>query len=296
MAYTRFNAVDTRNCITQLEKCVHELNGSCVHNNDITKILGLQHVPGNVGRLTHFLLKRKPNVYKYSTLMYSDTIDSNSIEESAYFARYYLGLVGCSIIEYVSQNPGCTQSKLSTDCLGLKNDDYKDHHWIASQLLNVLQTFGLLNKYRNGYKKNARTSITLTNQRVRESCAELHEKVFRFGFETIHEYIHSKKIGSVSEQWYVRHLLNNKTDWCLRRLEIQKTFPGLVGVGNRPLRMDIFIKQGHEGGVINKCIEIDESHHTRERTLDHDDRKAAYTDRHGVTLVRIPVFKKTNTC
>lgn len=291
--HTRFNIMDTRNCIAQLESRVHELNGACVHNNDITKILGLQHVPGNVGRLTHFLLKRKPSVYKYSTLMYSENTDHQSIEKAAYFARYYLSLIGCSIIEYVSRNPGCNQSTLSRDCLGLKDNEYNDKHWIASQLLNVLQTFGLLRKYENGYKKNARTSVTLTNPRVGESCAKLRDDVFRFGFETVREYIHTKKIGSVSEQWYVRHLLKNPSDWSIRRLEIQKTFPGLVGVGNRPLRMDVFIEQGQEG--VLKCIEIDESHHTREKTIEHDARKAEYAEQKGIVLVRMPVFKKTRT-
>ena len=274
-------------CIAQLEARVHELNGACVHNHDITKILGLHHVPGNVGRLTHFLLKRKPDVYKYSTLIYSKDTDGRSIDKSAFFARYYLGLIGRSIIEYVSQNPGCNQSTLSRDCLGLKDGDYNDKHWIASQLLNVLQSFGLLRKYKNGYKKNARTSVTLTRP-IREACAELDDKVFRSGFESVREYIHSKRIGSESEQWYVRHLLRNPWDWSIRRLEIQKTFPGLVGVGNRPLRIDIYIEQ--EG--VNKCIEIDESHHERDnKTKEHDRRKEFYTEEQGMSMVRMPVFK-----
>lgn len=286
-SYTRFNSVDTRKCISMLEKHVHALNNACVHNNDITKIIGLQHVPGNVGRLTHFLLKRKSNeIYKYSTLMYSEGTAQN-VEESAYFARYYLNMIGQSVIEYVFNNPGTCQSKVSEKCLGLTAEDYNDKHWIASQVLNVLAHFGILTKYANGYRKGARTSVKPLLRTARESCAQLNERVFKFGFENVREYIHNKRIGSVSEQWYVRHLLRSRAEWAITRLEIQKTLPGLIGVGGKPLRFDIYIEQDHD---VLKCIEIDEAHHEKnKRTVEHDQRKSNFTDNHGVTLVRMSV-------
>lgn len=285
-AYTRFNSVDTRNCISMLENHVHALNNACVHNNDITKIIGLQHVPGNVGRLTHFLLKRKKNeIYKYSTLMYSEEgTPHNSVEESAYFARYYLNMIGQSVIEYVFSNPGTCQSEVSKKCLGLTAEDYNDKHWIASQVLNVLAYFGILTKYANGYQKGARTSVEPLLRTARESCVQLNERVFKFGFENVREYIHNKRIGSVPDQLYVRHLLRNPTEWVITRIEIQKTFPGLIGTGGKPLRFDIYIEQDND---VLKCLEIDDENN--KRNVEHDQRKLNFTENHGMTIVRMSV-------
>lgn len=264
--YNRFNSVDTRKCISMLENHVHALNNACVHNHDITKIIGLQHVPGNVGRLTHCFNK----IYKYSTLMYP-----SNVEESAYYARYYLNMIGQSVIEYVFNNPGTSQSEVSTKCLGLKAEDYNDNHWIASQVLNVLAHFGILTKYANGYRKGARTSVKPLLRTARESCAQLNDTVFKFGFENVREYMQNKRIGSVSAQWYVRHLLRNLDEWAITRVEIQKTFPGLIGVGGKPLRFDIYIEQDH---AVQKC---------NKRNVEHDQRKLDFTENHGVILVRI---------
>jgi hypothetical protein len=287
--YTRFNSVDTRNCISMLEKHVHALNNACVHNNDITKIIGLQHVPGNVGRLTHFLLKRKTHeIYKYSTLMYSEEGTRQSVEESAYFARYFLNMIGQSVIEYVFSNPGVCQSEISEKCFGLTAEDYHDKHWIASQILSVLGHFGILTKYANGYRKGTRTSVKPLMRTALESYTQLNDKVFKFGFENVRDYIHNKRIGSMSEQWYVRHLLRDPTAWAITRMEVQKTFPGLIGVGGKPLRFDLYIEQDHN---VLKCIEIDEASHetNNKKTVEHDQRKLDFTENHNVTLVRMSV-------
>lgn len=277
----RFNAVDTRNCLFQLERKVHLLNTACIHNNDITKILGLDQVPGNVGRLTHFLLKRKvDDVYKYSTLLLGRNSASSrvqnihyiDVENTAYFCRYYLNLIGLSVIEFVHENPGCTQAHISEKCLGLKKNDYNDQNWIASQLLNVLKHHGLVNKYTNHcWKKGRRTSVTLVNDNVRASCRRLTNRVFRFGYENVREYMHTKRLGTPAQQGYLYHLLNNNATWGIHRIEANKTFPGLVGQGGKPLRINVYIEQEDN---VRKGFEIKKKEHNEE----HAKRKLDYND------------------
>lgn len=267
------NRNDTRACIQQLETRVHALNHACIHNADITKILGLQHVPCHVGRLTHALLgtqKQRP-VYRYSTLLLP--IDENAIEENAYFARYYLGLIAKSVLDFVRDHPGCSQSTVSRECLGLNPTDYHDHNWIASQLLDLLQTHGVIVKRKHKIQK---TCVRLTVN----STFGITKDIFRFGYANVREYIEKKNIGSRFEKQYVSHLLRNAKAWGIYRLEVQKTFPGLVGDHGKPLRTNLYIEQSCP--EVKKCIEINSKE-------SHDERKLAYMEQNGIILIHMNV-------
>lgn len=267
---------DTRACIRLLETRVHALNHVCINNADITKILGLHNVRNHVGRLTHALLKtKKDDVYKYSTLLLSENRAHDDIEENAYFARYYLGLVAKSVMQFVRDNPGCSQATLSRECLGLKPDDYYDHNWIASQMLDLLQAHKVLVKRH----RNPKTCIRLTV----DSIVGIANNVFRFGHATVCEYIQNKNINNRFEKQYVSHLLANAKAWGIYRLEVQKTLPGLVGIKGKPLRMDIYIEQDPP---VKKCIEIDHHH----SNTDHNARKLTYMEQNDIVLVRMDVF------
>ena len=286
--YSTFNPIDVRNCIRCLGDHVRYLNRAKIHNNDITHLLGLQNVPGNRGRLTHFLLhaQQQTPVYKYSTLLYTnDEHEQRDVEHYVYFARYYLRMICHAIVEYIYEHPGCTQAEISKKCLGLAESDYGDKHWIASQLLSVLRHHNVIHKYRGGeYRKGARTSLTLVSDQVADARNSACVALFESGRENVMNYMTTKRIGTQSQMSYARHLLANASVFGIYRIELQKTFPGLHGVGGCPLRFNIYIEQ--ENGT-KRLVEISKSPGRRE----HAQRKLQFSmDNDNVVLVQMTDF------
>jgi hypothetical protein len=256
--------------LSYLKHCVHALNDRQIHNHDITHILGLQHVPNHVGRLTNYLLKDKRGpVYKTSTVIYSELNNEsvervNSIERYAMHARQYLQYLAIEIVVYVSKNNSCTQSEIATNCLGVSR--HNDHNWIACQLLDVMDHHKIILKR----KQKFRTSITqVDDSMLIDTICKIKNTMFTFGYAEIQAYMVSKNIGSIHERIYTQHLIKNAKLFNIVRIELQKSFEGLVGIGGGLLRFDIYIEQtnGQKG-----MIEIDElKHHKYHKpTVQHD--------------------------
>jgi len=266
------------------------MNKASIHNYDITHVLGLQHVSSHKGRLTHYLLKtNQPNgIYKYSTLLYDkdETDIRMDIEYLAYSSRYYLRLIGSAIVEYVGNHPGCTQADISRGCMGLDHTDYSDNNWIASQLLNVMNHHNILCKYKNNlYVKGARTHITLV-----DGGANVCQTMFQSAYADVKTYINNKKIGTVYERSYADHLMLNARAFGIDRIELQKVFDGLDGVGGKPLRYHIYLEQ--EGGT-KRLIEIDHPYNSVTSTqVEHDRRKLEFSilNEDEYVLVRMDLF------
>lgn len=281
--------------IPPFANCVHGLNEHHINNRDITRVLGLHHVPSHVGRLTHYFLTKKDGpIYKTGTRIYEKCEETPpnyqmGVEDYAYYARDYLRCIAISIVDYVFKTPYCTQSKISSECLGILVND--DHNWVVSQLLDVMHHHGIVVKSKRGQY----TSITLAHPEwIRANqITKVNNTMFTCGHASIAEYMRTKRLGFRSEHEliYTQHLIRNALKLKIKSIEVNKSFENLVGISERPLRVDMFVE--YEDGT-KIMIEIDSpySHHKyHTHTIEHDRRKLDYAlsmDQH--VLVRLVQF------